>query len=267
MGKSSEVKIQSLIDIIERLRAPDGCMWDREQTVQTVSQYLIEEAYEVLDAIGDGTPEDLKEELGDLLFQILLMVKISEEMGQFNLIDVIEGISGKMIRRHPHVFGNTTVSSVEEIKRNWETIKQQCEGKELDNGSLLSNIPISLPSLTLARKITAKASRVGFDWKNTNDVLDKVYEELNELKTAIGHEPPERISDEIGDIIFSLVNLSRFVNVDPELALRSTVKKFKRRFAFIESSLKDQGGDIRSSTLEEMDDLWNQCKKNEEPGD
>jgi len=267
MKKTGEWKVESLIDIIDRLRAPDGCMWDRQQTVQTVSRYLIDEAYEVLEAIGEGTADDLKEELGDLLFQIIFMVKISEEEGLFDLSDVIECISEKMIRRHPHVFGDTAVSSVEEIKSNWETIKKQLEGKKDRNAFLLSGIPISLPSLTLARKITEKASRIGFDWKNTDDVLHKIYEEIDELKTAISCDTPELISDEMGDILFSLVNLSRFLNVDPEAALRSTVNKFKRRFTFIESALKDRGRDILSSTLEEMDDLWNQCKKNEEPGD
>ena len=265
MGTTHEGTFQSLINIIDRLWAPEGCMWDRQQTVKTVSRYLIDEAYEVIDAISDGTADDLKEELGDLLFQILFITKISEDEGQFNLSDVIEGISGKMIRRHPHVFGDTTVGSVEEIKMNWETIKTECEGKEQKNASLLSGIPLSLPSLTLARKISEEASRVGFDWERADDVLAKVYEEIDELKTAVGHDRPEQISNEIGDILFSLVNMSRFLDVDPEMALRSTVNKFKRRFALIESSLKDRGKDIRSSTLEEMDDLWNQCKKDEVP--
>ncbi|MBN2254574.1 MAG: nucleoside triphosphate pyrophosphohydrolase [Deltaproteobacteria bacterium] len=266
MGETSERTIQSLIDIIDRLRGPDGCMWDRQQTVRTVSRYLIDEAYEVIDAIEAGTADDVREELGDLLFQILFIINISRDNGRFDLVDVIEGISEKMIRRHPHVFGDTTVSSVEEIKTNWETIKCQCEGKEHSKGSLLSGIPTSLPSLTLAQKITEKASRVGFDWKGVDDVVDKVYEELDELKTAITDDRPEQISEEIGDILFSLVNLSRFVDVDPETALRSTVNKFKRRFSFIESKLADRGKDLRSSTLEEMDDLWNHYKKKENPG-
>lgn len=267
MGKSSESALQSLIAIIARLRAPDGCMWDRQQTIQTVSRYLIEETYEVLDAIESQDPDNLKEELGDLLFQILFIITIAQEEGQFDFVDVIKEISEKMIRRHPHVFGDTAVSSVEEITVNWEMIKRRYEGKEHKNDSLLSGIPISLPSLTLAQKITEKASRVGFDWGNTDEVIDKVYEEINELKSAIGHDTHERIHDEIGDILFSLVNLSRFLDINPEMALRSTVKKFKRRFTFIESALKNRGKDVHSSTLEEMDDLWNQCKKNEKTED
>jgi tetrapyrrole methylase family protein/MazG family protein len=265
MGKSDNRNIQSLIEIICRLRGPEGCMWDRQQTIQTVSPHLIDEAYEVIDAIENGTDDDLKEELGDLLFQILFIITISREDGRFDLTDVIEEISRKMIRRHPHVFGDTSVTSVEEIKANWDMIKHHQEGKERGTDSLLGDVPLSLPSLTLAEKITERASTVGFDWHNVDDVFDKVYEELEELKAALAGKRSEKVGEEIGDILFSLVNLSRFVTVDPEAALRSTVNKFKRRFAFIESQLAEQGKDIRSSTIEEMDELWNHYKKKIHP--
>lgn len=256
--------LETLLDIIDRLRSPDGCLWDRNQTKQSVSRYLIEEAYEVVEAIKGGYPEDLKEELGDLLFQILFLVKISEESGEFDISAVIKDISEKMVRRHPHVFGTTEVNTVEEIKSNWEDIKRREEGKTTKGSPLFHGISNSLPALSLARKITEKASCVGFDWNDVNGVLHKIDEEKNELKAAIQENKKEQITDEMGDLLFSLVNLSRFLEVDPENALRSTITKFKERFSFIETKLKEQGKDIYSSSLEEMDDLWERSKNKKE---
>ena len=253
--------LKTILAIIEQLRAPDGCMWDREQNTKSVKRYLIEEAYEVLDAIDEESHEDLKEELGDLLFQILFLVKISEEKGEFTISDVIREISEKMIRRHPHVFGNTKVKNVEEIKTNWNDIKIHEEGKRDKDASLLEGVPRSMPSLRRAQRITEKASNVGFDWKNSDGVIEKIEEELEELKAAIRSKKETNIQDEIGDLIFSLVNVSRFVNVDAETALRSTIKKFIKRFSFIEAKLKEDGKDVSHVSLEEMDSLWNQSKK------
>jgi tetrapyrrole methylase family protein/MazG family protein len=262
MKQASEYNLKTILAIIERLRAPDGCMWDRQQNTKSVKRYLIEEAYEVLDAIDEGSPQNLKEELGDLLFQILFLVKISEEKGEFTISDVIREISEKMIRRHPHVFGNTRVKNVEEIKTNWNDIKIHKEGKRDKDASLLGGVPRSMPSLSKAQKITEKASTVGFDWKNSDGVIEKIEEELEELKVAIRSKKEAHIQDEIGDLIFSLVNVSRFVNVDAETALRSTIKKFIKRFSFIEAKLKEAGKDVSHVSLEEMDSLWNQSKNN-----
>ncbi len=238
-------------------------MWDMQQNKEDVAKYLIEEAYEVFDAIDMGTPDDLKEELGDLLFQILFLAKISEETGEFDIYDVIKEISVKMIRRHPHVFGNKKVKNVEEIKSNWEDIKKYKEGKIHKEGFLLQNIPRSMPSLLTAKKITEKASGAGFDWKNTEGVIKKIEEEMQELKAAIHSKNEKQIKDETGDIFFTLVNLCRFINVDPEDALRSTTNKFIKRFSYIEKKLKYEGKDLFETTLTEMDRLWDQSKKNE----
>lgn len=262
MKQANEYNLKTILEIIERLRAPDGCMWDREQDTKSVKRYLIEEAYEVLDAIDEESPEDLMEELGDLLFQILFLVKISEEKGEFTISDVIREISEKMIRRHPHVFENTKVKNIEEIKTNWNDIKIHEEGKRGKDASLLEGVPRSMPSLRRAQKITEKASKVGFDWKNAEGVIEKIEEELEELKTAIRSKNKTPIQDEIGDLIFSLVNISRFLNIDAETALRSTIDKFIKRFSFIEAKLKEAGKDISHVSLEEMDRLWNQSKKN-----
>ena len=263
MKQHCEWNLEKIIGIINKLRSPDGCMWDMQQNREDVAKYLIEEAYEVLDAIDTDTPDDLKEELGDLLFQILFLAKISEETGEFDIYDVIKGISEKMIRRHPHVFGNKKVRNVEEIKSNWEDIKRYKEGKIPKEGFLLQNIPRSMPSLLTAKKITERASKTGFDWKNTEGVIKKIEEETKELKAAIHSKNEKQIKDETGDIFFTLVNLCRFINVDPEDALRATTNKFVKRFSYIEKKLKYEGKDLSEATLTEMDHLWDQSKKNE----
>jgi len=255
--------LQNLLMIIETLRAPDGCMWDRKQTKKDVARYLIEEAYEVVDAIHSGSSEDLKEELGDLLFQILFLVKISEERDEFNISDVIREISEKMIRRHPHVFGDKKVSSIEEIKVNWNDIKVHEEGKPPQHSSPQRGVPRSLPSLLRAHRITENASRIGFDWDDTQGAMEKIDEELEELKNAIASQNNDRIKEEVGDILFSLVNVSRFVNVNPEEALTSTIGKFLRRFSVIEKQLREQDRTVADASLDEMDELWDQAKKNE----
>lgn len=267
MRDQQKYSFSRIIAIIERLRAPDGCLWDRQQTKEDVGRYLLEEAYEVIDAIDDGTPDALREELGDVLFQILFLAKISEDDGKFTVADMVDDISEKMIRRHPHVFGNTEVRDVEEIRSNWETIKGRENGKEKRTVSALRSVPRSLPPLMAAHKITGRASREGFDWKDTNGVIEKIDEELKELKEAISTGGKDRIENEMGDMFLSLVNLCRFVEVDPETALRSSLNKFTERFSFIEEALRKKGKSPRDVSLEEMDDLWNTAKRAEKVTD
>ncbi len=227
----------------------------------------MEEAYEVIDAIDDGSPDALKEELGDVLFQILFLAKLSEEKGEFDISGVVDVISEKMIRRHPHVFGETKVRDVEEILSNWKTIKGREGKKEMKGVSLFRSIPRSMPPLMTANKITGRASREGFDWKDTDGVLEKIDEELGELKEAISGGKKDRIENEIGDMFLSLVNLCRFTETDPENALRSSLEKFAERFSFIEESLKEKGKSPRDASLEEMDNLWNTAKRTEKVTD
>ncbi|MEA3471465.1 MAG: nucleoside triphosphate pyrophosphohydrolase, partial [Thermodesulfobacteriota bacterium] len=227
---------------------------------EDIGKYLLEEAHEAIDAIEEGNSEALREELGDVLFQILFLARMSEEAGEFDISDVIDTISEKMIRRHPHVFGDTTVESVDEIRSNWEEIKIRSEGKTDKKGSLSYKIPRSLPSLTRAKKITERASMVGFDWENKEGVLEKIDEEIKEFKAALAKNEQSSIKEEIGDILFSIVNLCRFTDVEPEDALRSSIAKFTKRFAFIEKSLKDEGKTPEGASLEEMDRLWDIAK-------
>ena len=257
-----EQDFQNLLKIIKKLRSPDGCLWDIHQKKEDVGRYLIEEAYEVIDAIDSGSPKELKEELGDLLFQILFLVRISEEKGQFDTSDVIKEISQKMIRRHPHVFENEKVKDIEEIKSNWEDIKKQEKNRQDKDESFFYQIPKFLPSLLMAQKITKEASKVGFDWKDVDGVLKKIEEELTEFKAALKSKEKGKLKEEIGDIIFSVVNLSRFVEVSADEALRSSIKKFTDRFSYIEERLKEQGKNLPEATLEEMDHLWNESKAN-----
>ena len=249
-----------IAEIIDRLKAPDGCLWDRQQKKEDVGRYLMEEVCELIDAIDEDSPDALKEELGDVLFQILFLVKLSEERGEFSISDVVDGVSEKMIRRHPHVFGNTEVNNVEDILSNWKKIKGR-EGKdEREGGSLLRGIPSSLPLLMTAHKMTGRAAREGFDWRDTNGVIEKIEEEMAELREAVSDGRKDRIESEIGDMFLSLVNLCRFTQTDPEHALRSSLKKFARRFLFIEETLKKAGHSPRDVSPETLDDLWNTAK-------
>ena len=260
MKNQQKYSFRKIMEIIDRLKAPDGCLWDRQQKKEDIGKYLMEEAYEVIDAIDDGPPDALKEELGDVLFHILFLAKLSDEKGEFDISDVVDVISEKMIRRHPHVFGDTEVRDVEEILSNWKKIKDREGKKEIKEGSLLRGIPRSMPPLMTAHKITGRASSKGFDWKNTNGVMEKIDEELGELKEAISDGRKDRIENEIGDMFLSLVNLCRFTETDPENALRSSLKKFAERFSFIEENLRKKGKSPRDVSLEEMDNLWNTAK-------
>jgi MazG family protein len=253
--------LRELLEIIRKLRSGGGCPWDREQKKEDIARCLLEEAYEVLDAIEDASPEALREELGDLLFQILFLTVIAEERKDFSLTDIMKDVARKMIRRHPHVFGDKKVTTVEEVKLNWQQIKKEVENKGACSG-FFDDIPRSLPALALAQKVTQKASTVGFDWNHSKEVLQKIEEELAELKTALRTKQYDAVREEIGDVLFSVVNLSRFVKIGAEEALRNTTKKFMERFFFIENRLSVQGKTLEEASLEEMDRLWNEAKNN-----
>ncbi len=258
--REAEEQFGVLLGILRQLRSPEGgCPWDIRQRKEDIGRYLIEEAYELIEAIGEGSPAHQCEEMGDLLFQILFLARISEEKGEFDISQVLQGIAEKMIRRHPHVFKGETVETVGEVKANWERIKQEVEHKEKRAG-ILSGVSKSLPALIRAQKITEKAAEVGFDWEHIGGVLQKVEEEIRELKGALQSNKEAAVKEEIGDILFSVVNLSRFAGVNAEDALRNTVEKFMKRFDFVEKGLEREGKSVGGATLEEMDRLWDEAK-------
>ncbi len=257
-----EEKFRELLAIIVRLRSPDGCPWDRAQNKGDIGRYLMEEAYEVLEALEGSSPDNVQEELGDLLFQILFLARMAEEAGEFNIADVLAEISAKMIRRHPHVFGGATVDSVEEVRTNWERIKTEVEHKGDKGNSLTAGMPRSLSTLARAQRITARTAEAGFDWPDTAGVLEKVEEELAEFRAALEMKDRERMQDEAGDLLFTLVNLCRFVEVDAETALRSSLRKFIDRFSHIERELAARGKTPKGSSPAEMDRIWEEAKKN-----
>ncbi|MDA8240367.1 MAG: nucleoside triphosphate pyrophosphohydrolase [Nitrospiraceae bacterium] len=250
--------LDKLIDIMSALRGEKGCPWDREQTRESLKPFIVEEAYEVLEAIDENNAAAIKEELGDLLFQIVFQCQIAKERGEFDMSGVIEGIGNKMIARHPHVFGDADYKTSEEVLVHWEAQKKR-EGKQRD--SILDGVPKTLPSLLRAHRVQDRASRVGFDWKKGEDVLPKLDEELTEFREALKRKRPDEIEDELGDIFFVLVNISRFVGINPEDALRKTISKFISRFRYIEMAAADSGKTLSDMTLAEMDVLWEEAKK------
>jgi tetrapyrrole methylase family protein/MazG family protein len=252
--------LKELLDIMSALRGEKGCPWDKQQTRESLKPFIVEEAYEVLEAIDEGKTAAIKEELGDLLFQIVFQCQLAKESGEFSMADVIDGIGRKMISRHPHVFGDAECRTAEEVLVHWEAQKKK-EGKQKD--SILDGVPGSLPSLLRAHRLQDRASRVGFDWERVEDVFEKLDEELSEFREALKGKRQERIEDELGDIFFALVNISRFVGVNPEDALRKTISKFISRFRFIEMSAADAGANLADMSLEEMDALWDEAKKRE----
>ncbi|MFT4077658.1 MAG: nucleoside triphosphate pyrophosphohydrolase [Asticcacaulis sp.] len=252
--------IEGLLDVMRRLRDPQtGCPWDKEQTFATIAPYTIEESYEVADAIQRNDVRDLKEELGDLLFQVVFHARIAEEMGLFNFDDVAAGMSEKLIRRHPHVFGDAGDRTPDEQNEAWEVTKA-AERKAKAKHGLLDDVPVGLPALTRAAKLTKRAARVGFDWPSVHEVLDKLDEETLELKAEVAKGDVQKSHEELGDILFVLANLARKLDVEPENALRMTNAKFVRRFEVIEAELAKIGKTPDQSDLAEMDALWNAAK-------
>jgi MazG family protein len=252
-------RFERLVGILARLRAPGGCPWDREQNFDTIKPYLLEETYEVLDAIDQRDWPGLAEELGDLMLQAVFFAQMATEEGKFGIDDSLDAISEKLIRRHPHVFGDGTAKTSDDVKRRWDEIKAD-EKKEKGQPQLgrLDSVPRKLPALVEAQQISSKAASVGFDWENPGQVLEKLDEELRELEQARENGTPAELEGEIGDLLFVLVNLARFFKVDPEQALRRTNAKFRKRFAFIESRAKLPG-----ATVGEMEALWQEAKTQE----
>ena len=252
---------EDLVRVMDRLRDPGGCPWDREQTYETLRSYLLEECYEVVEALDRGDRDGLREELGDLLFQIVFLSRLADEEGRFRAADVVRGIGEKIVRRHPHVFGDTTADTSEEVLRNWEEIKRkEKEDAGTAEASVLAGIPTALPALLKAQRLGTKASRVGFDWRRPEDVLDKVDEEIAELRAAVLEGDREAAHEEIGDALFSLAMLGRHVGVDPEAALEATNAKFRDRFTAIESRLRERGVKIEEAGIDLLDRLWNELK-------
>lgn len=247
---------EELTGIMEKLRGEGGCPWDRKQTHQSLRQYLLEEAYEVLETLDRNDMNALKEELGDLLLQVVFHAQIASENDEFDINDVIDSINKKLIFRHPNVFGDVVIKTAEEQTVNWEKLKKE-EGRE----STISGVPRELPALLRAHRIQAKAATVGFDWSEIKDVWEKVDEEMEELREATRLKDQQKIDEEMGDLLFSLVNLSRFLHTNPEDALRQTIEKFNDRFQKVEAELKKRGKTPDEATLREMDEIWEEIKK------
>ena len=253
-------KIDALIEVMARLRSPEGgCPWDLEQNFQTIAPYTIEEAYEVADAIERGDMKGLKEELGDLLFQSVFHAQMAKEAGLFTFGDVAQAIADKMIRRHPHVFGDVDMRSADEQTAAWEVQKAE-ERKAKGKDGLLDDVPAGLPGMTRAVKLQKRAGRVGFDWPDARSVLDKIAEETEELKEALDEGEKDHIEEEFGDLLFVLANLSRHLDIDPESALRRANEKFIRRFKHIEKTFAERGDSLTDASLDEMEAVWDEAK-------
>jgi len=287
---STGAKFERAVSIMARLRAPGGCPWDREQTFDTIKRYTLEETYEVLEAIDNRDWKELTGELGDLLLQVLFYAEMAQEQGTFTIDDVLDTLSNKLIHRHPHVFGDTKADDSAQVLKNWEALKAEEKrksfhsgGQELENKPelLLEGVSSKMPALQEAHKISSKAAHVGFDWPQVQGLFEKLSEETHELQehlrdlpsagansTQKPEIPPElrqHVEDEVGDLFFVLVNIARYLSVDPESALRKTNRKFRRRFSWLEERLREQGRSLEEATLEEMEALWQQAKTLEEP--
>jgi MazG family protein len=282
-------KFERAVSIMARLRAPGGCPWDREQTFDTIKRYTLEETYEVLEAIDNRDWKELTGELGDLLLQVLFYAEMAQEQGSFTIDDVLDALSNKLIHRHPHVFGDVEASDSAQVLKNWEALKAEEKRKGLHSSGedlqttpelLLDGVSSKMPALQEAHKISSKAAHVGFDWPQVHGLFEKLSEETRELqehiqelpsgslnsreKPAIPRELQERVEDEVGDLFFVMVNIARYLSVDPESALRKTNRKFRRRFGWLEEQLHRQGRTVEEATLDEMEALWQQAKKLEE---
>lgn len=255
-------KFQQLVEIMARLRAPGGCPWDREQTFDTIKPYTLEETYEVLDAVDRRDWGELSEELGDFLLQAVFYAQMADEQKLFGIGDALDAINQKLIRRHPHVFGEESAQSAGDVKRIWSEVKaaeKKEKGKE--QHGLLDSVPRAAPALVEAQQISSRAAGVGFDWNTVEQVIEKLHEELAELDEARRGASQAELENEIGDLLFVLVNLARFVKVDPEQALRRTNSKFRQRFGYIERKLAERGKKPKDANLEEMEELWQEAKR------
>ncbi|MDX1443378.1 MAG: nucleoside triphosphate pyrophosphohydrolase [Gammaproteobacteria bacterium] len=267
--REPERNIQGLLELMATLRDPErGCPWDREQDFSTIAPYTVEEAYEVEDAIQRNDLDDLKDELGDLLFQVVFHARMAEEQGAFAFNDVVANLVEKMTRRHPHVFGNEDFGDAETQTANWEALKAEEKAAKREKGeSLLDDVPLNLPALTRAEKLSKRAARVGFEWPDIDGVLDKVAEEAAELRDAVKANRQQEIEEELGDLFFTLANLARYLKVDPEKALRGSNAKFSRRFRHVEDRLAGQDRSLDDASLDEMDALWNEARANDKNPD
>ncbi|MFC4558561.1 nucleoside triphosphate pyrophosphohydrolase [Virgibacillus kekensis] len=254
-------RFEHLREVIAVLRGPDGCPWDKKQTHESLREYVIEEVYEFIEAVDQQDDEGIIEELGDILLQVMLHSQIGEDDGYFTVDDVIRSITDKMIHRHPHVFGDTSISTVDELYQTWDALKKEEKGDQ--RKSVLDGVSVGLPALAKAYKLQKKAAKVGFDWDNVDDIWDKLHEEVDEVKEAVESQEQEHLEKEIGDVLFVLANISRYYKINPEIALNLTNQKFLSRFSFIEEQLNERGKDINETPLEEMDYYWNQAKKRE----
>ena len=274
MSGTTGTKFEKLVEIMAKLRGPDGCPWDKQQDFNSLKPMLVEEVYEVLEAVENKDPEGLSEELGDLLLHVVFHAQLGKETGQFDIDTVIGKISDKLVRRHPHVFGSETASTPEEVIKNWEAIKAQEKAEKLKNRtpeqrSLLEGIPSRLPAIHEAHQISSRAARVGFDWPDVNGIFDKLQEEVRELKEVISssgsEEKRDRLEDEIGDMLFVIVNIARYLKIDSESALKRANRKFKSRFQFMEKELAGQGKTLDQTSLDEMEALWQKAKSENVP--
>ena len=257
--------INELRDILRKLRAPGGCPWDQKQTLDTLKPNLIEESYELIDAIEAKDYAKIREELGDVLLQVVCQSQICEEEQQFDLNDVIREVSDKLIRRHPHVFGDVDAKDADQVLKNWDAIKRREKGEDKPS-SILEGVPRHLPALQKAHQVQKRAARAGFDWPELNGVVDKLEEEIEEVKEAIAEQDEAKIIEEMGDMLFSAVNLSRFLGHNPEEVLNQNIAKFTRRFQALEDRVHDSGKQFEDLTLDEMESLWQKVKSEEKSG-
>ena len=252
-------KFINLLEIVETLRGPDGCPWDKEQTNESLLPYFLEEAYELMESVDRKDWDTFKEELGDIMLHVVLQAQISNENSDFNISDSLDIVNEKLVRRHPHVFGDKKADAAFHAKQNWEAAKHE----EKNRKSRLDGVPMALPALVRAQRLQEKASYAGFDWEKVEEVWDKVHEEIQELKEAQTKNTGEHIEEEIGDVLFAIVNLARFLKFPAEDALRKTNQKFTSRFSQVEEELERRGKTVENSTLEEMDEIWDAVKKHE----
>jgi len=261
MRRVTKRSFSDLVKLMTRLRGPDGCPWDREQTLTTLKPFIIEEAYEVIDAIDRDDRQALAEELGDFLLQAVFVAEIAREEGSFEIDDAITVLHDKLVRRHPHVFADVEARDAEQVLVNWEKLKN--EERKAENKSVLDGVPQALPALLKASRLTEKAARVGFDWRRAEDVFAKIEEEVGELREAVARGDARNIHDELGDLLFAIANIARKLDVNAEEALQSANRKFKRRFTAMESAVRADGRNLDQLSLEQMDALWDEAKARE----